>query len=152
MRVLQIGLGVVAVVVVCAAAALAASPGARAWTCAAGDRATGRVECMRYARGEKYAPFVKAAKDAVVRDFHDPASAQWRDLFISHAPKEGPVLCGEVNAKNRMGAYVGYRPFYFTPGRPAGLRTVAEDRDDETFKIIRGTYCNAKVEDVPSAS
>lgn len=46
-------------------------------------------------------------KAQVVADFYDPASAQFRNLVVSRAG-----LCGEVNGKNRLGAYVGFRKFY----------------------------------------
>lgn len=41
----------------------------------------------------------------------DPASIQLRDVSA-----RGEALCGEVNARNRMGGYVGFRRFVVTPG------------------------------------
>ncbi|MBX3579963.1 MAG: hypothetical protein KF723_22395 [Rhizobiaceae bacterium] len=40
--------------------------------------------------------------------FVDPEAVQFRRIRIG---KEG-ALCGEVNAKNRLGGYVGFEPFY----------------------------------------
>lgn len=40
--------------------------------------------------------------------FRDPESVQFRDVRLG---KED-ALCGEVNAKNGYGAYVGFQPFY----------------------------------------
>lgn len=45
----------------------------------------------------------KLAADKLI----DPTSAQFRKLAVS-----GTTICGEVNAKNRMGAYVGFGRFY----------------------------------------
>ncbi len=42
----------------------------------------------------------------------DPAAAQFRGQFAVEVEKGTVALCGEVNAKNRMGAYVGFRRFY----------------------------------------
>lgn len=55
----------------------------------------------------------------------DPGSLQLRNLRTV----EGPALCGEFNAKNRMGGYNGYERFIFDPkiGR---------------FQMIGGYYSN----------
>ena len=50
----------------------------------------------------------------------DPDSVRYRDLILYHDPNSSPLadkyfgeyrLCGELNAKNRFGGYVGYRSF-----------------------------------------
>jgi hypothetical protein len=51
---------------------------------------------------------VQKGKELVARNFKDPASAQWRSLYLMN----GTTLCGEVNAKNSYGGYVGFRAFY----------------------------------------
>lgn len=131
------------------AGAVGINPSLRQQACNLGDQVTGRSECLRYAPEEKYAAFVVAAQKAVARDFNDPASAQWRDMYVSHNGTESPVLCGEVNAKNRMGAYAGFRPFFYMAERSARLPSVAGSNNDETFTMIRSTYCNAKVQALP---
>lgn len=51
------------------------------------------------------------ARSAVADEFADPDSALFRRLrTMSHGG-----ICGEVNAKNLMGAYVGYVPFHYYP-------------------------------------
>lgn len=73
-----------------------------------------------------YAKFADEARTAVARIAIDPASAQFRDLFVSVTPnpaEEGRMrwaLCGEMNAKNRYGGYVGFQRFiaYRMPGAP----------------------------------
>lgn len=50
---------------------------------------------------------VRAAKAAIEKDLRDPTSVQYRGVRASgslHA-------CGEVNAKNAMGGYVGFTRF-----------------------------------------
>jgi hypothetical protein len=54
------------------------------------------------------ADVIQQAKDAVTRKLKDPESARFRDL---KAYPRG--VCGQVNAKNSQGGYVGFRDFYF---------------------------------------
>lgn len=58
---------------------------------------------------------IAKAKEMVADEFSDPDSAKFRRMFISELinPKGEAVLylCGEVNAKNKMGGYTGYRRF-----------------------------------------
>lgn len=88
----------------------------------------------------------KTLRDAVVKDFHDPDTARFRNVKLrSHEPSiaerfhefrsygtkmsvtdrlpamvrydpDALELCGEVNAKNGFGAYVGYRTFWIATG------------------------------------
>lgn len=62
---------------------------------------------------QNYSAMVAKAKSAVSQDFKDPESARFRNLGIykSTTGKGGVSVCGEVNAKNAFGAYVGYRRF-----------------------------------------
>lgn len=46
------------------------------------------------------------AKRAVADQFRDPSSAEFRKVF-----RRGYDVCGEVNAKNGFGAYVGFVRF-----------------------------------------
>ena len=40
----------------------------------------------------------------------DPDSAKFRNIKVVDTP-EGKFVCGEMNAKNSLGGYVGYKPF-----------------------------------------
>ncbi len=52
----------------------------------------------------------EAIKKAVTQGFNDPAAAQFQNLRA--AKKDIKVaVCGEVNGKNKFGAYVGFVPF-----------------------------------------
>lgn len=59
---------------------------------------------------------IALGKQEISYTMHDPESAQFRELkFRDIKEKEGAVsgiVCGEVNAKNLMGAYVGYKHFF----------------------------------------
>lgn len=53
---------------------------------------------------------IAEAKERVAREMRDPESAQFRDIKVLPG-KEGPIICGQVNAKNAYGGYVGFNPF-----------------------------------------
>ena len=58
----------------------------------------------------------RVIKDRVAAMLIDPASAQFRDVRTPRAGLIGPAtVCGEVNGKNRMGAYAGFTRFYWYP-------------------------------------
>lgn len=54
-------------------------------------------------------------ESAVSFDLRDPDSARFRGMRAEEAKLSNGVVrvsvCGEVNAKNAFGAYVGFRPF-----------------------------------------
>ncbi|SFC32519.1 hypothetical protein SAMN05216344_11416 [Polaromonas sp. OV174] len=68
------------------------------------------------------------AKARITERMIDPKSTEFRNVkayigvaarnFYSVEDASGPpvidVVCGEVNSKNRMGGYVGFKPFYWT--------------------------------------
>lgn len=72
-----------------------------------------------------------AAIAAVTAKLNDPGSAQFAD--VRTVAKDGrQVVCGKVNAKNRMGGYDGPKPFLFDPAISQGAiiyggRTITDD-------------------------
>ncbi|WP_152414793.1 hypothetical protein [Blastomonas sp. AAP53] len=59
---------------------------------------------------------VKVATDAVRNATADPIAVQFRNVRA-----QGAVICGEYNAKNSYGAYVGFDNFVFEPARNEGF-------------------------------
>lgn len=55
-------------------------------------------------------PVITTAKERISRQLRDPASVQFRN--VERHPKG--AVCGEYNAKNGYGAYVGFKPFGYT--------------------------------------
>lgn len=54
---------------------------------------------------------------AVEQQLVDPGSAEYRDLKeIEESRAGGSSVCGEVNSRNRMGGYNGFRRFFFRAG------------------------------------
>lgn len=54
---------------------------------------------------------IREAEQAVRKELLDPSAAQFRTVAKT---KYG--VCGEVNAKNQMGGYSGFRLFYVSEG------------------------------------
>lgn len=68
---------------------------------------------------------VHELRKPVLAELNDPDSAKFRDEWLASGWTEwfvkGSILCGEVNAKNRMGGYVGYTPFKAIAGLHADI-------------------------------
>lgn len=78
------------------------------------------------------------AREAVKERLRDPESARFKDLKIG---RNDTIVCGEVNAKNAMGGYVGARPFYFAGGDEPKAEISSGPNDDAVNFMIR-TLCN----------
>lgn len=55
---------------------------------------------------------IAIAKLAIERQLIDPSSVQYREV-VSYSEN---VVCGEFNSKNRIGGYVGFKPFVYREG------------------------------------
>jgi hypothetical protein len=67
----------------------------------------------------------KSLFDGFSDRFADPLSAQVRKL--ARSTKKG-IVCGEVNAKNRLGGYVGFVPFTAGVALPRAMIVMPERR------------------------
>jgi len=96
--------------------------------------------------------FVAQAKKEAVTTFFDPDSAAFRGLHVTSRPGAGRNLCGEVNGKNRMGGFVGYRRFYvsFSMKDSAFLnprmdvtspKTTTEQSEAKSFAMMWNIFC-----------
>lgn len=63
------------------------------------------------------------AEEAVKRSMLEPAATQFRDVKTCDADQN--LIVGDFNAKNRVGGYEGFKPFYYTEHRAI----FAEDGD-----------------------
>lgn len=92
------------------------------------DRIPG-TEANRIAKGEQVAAALLI----------DPSSAQFRKTFLRPGPKtkderaEGPrwIVCGEINGKNRNGAYVGFSRFVADPDSDDAMLEPVTDTTEE---------------------
>ena len=74
---------------------------------------------------------VEAAAD---RGLFDPYGAQFRGLQI--AADRPDYLCGWINAKNRLGAFTGFRPFIYGDG----FFNLLPPEDDINHEIFALTF------------
>ncbi|MBB4287409.1 hypothetical protein [Roseospira goensis] len=73
---------------------------------------------------------IDGAKEALVKKLRDPESVQWRNIrIVDYA--EGRLVCGEYNARNAFGGYVGFQPFA-SGGQTARMLFIDQDPAIET--------------------
>lgn len=94
----------------------------------------GAVPEIRPSRKDQAA--LDKGQEAVKYRLKDPESARFRGVAVYWEKDGTAYTCGEVNAKNSMGGYVGFGQF-LTNGTPAG--TTFEDDPDFTYLWTR--YC-----------
>lgn len=56
---------------------------------------------------------LSSAKKEIERSIKDPAAVQYRNLKLAKHSNFGYTVCGELNAKNGFGAYVGFKRFIY---------------------------------------
>ncbi|WP_271008667.1 hypothetical protein [Paucibacter sp. B51] len=90
---------------------------------------------------------VQQMKADVRQHLNDPESAQFNQVFKGN--KEG-AFCGEVNARNRMGGYVGFTRFIHFPDHdikfdPTDRGYMSEDERQSAanFSVMWHGYCGA---------
>lgn len=80
---------------------------------------------------------IKLAQEGVIEELKDPDSANFRNEKVIQN-ETGMYVCGEVNAKNSYGGYVGFMP-YFSTG--IGLHHIMTEHEDTMANIIVPYYC-----------
>ena len=94
----------------------------------------------------RFDKLVAEAKYNITKGLHDPTSVQYRNLYVSKS-KDDPnllVLCGEMNAKNLMGAYSGFHKFFATKF----LDTLDDGNEHGLYLMQAPDLCGNKVADV----
>ncbi|WP_428001443.1 hypothetical protein [Acidovorax sp.] len=98
---------------------------------------------------------VSEAKQAAADALPDPKSVRFRGLFLSEHGDSKITLCGEINGKDRMGRYTGFRRFLvedtldsmFDPQAGPGA-TPGEAMLQGIFGLVHQRVCSNKVKDV----
>lgn len=79
--------------------------------------------------GDSASARIQEGQNAAAHDLRDPDSAKFRNGKLN-----GAYVCGEINATNGFGGYVGFRSFYATPtpnsGWSAAIRQDDLSQDD----------------------
>ncbi|WP_238913791.1 hypothetical protein [Achromobacter insolitus] len=84
--------------------------------------------------------FVRKAKDIIEKDLSDPDSVRYRKIAFLDEGEGFTTVCGEFNAKNRVGGYVGYQTFSvsMSPDRSPWVQIAASTvTDDEYAKGLK---------------
>lgn len=98
----------------------------------------------------------KQAKAALKSLMYDVESARFDGVqrLAAPAPRTGDLICGLVNGKNKVGAYVGFRRFLAYPAE--GIAVVDPDevsgQDQRDFNKMRREASGAGCRFMPSAS
>ena len=81
------------------------------------------------AQQEKWfgAETIVAAQRAVRASLKDPDSAKFKDVYANYTEEFQVVACGQINSKNSLGGYTGFKRFV-SNGRTA----IIEGRDNIT--------------------
>lgn len=84
---------------------------------------------------------VERIKSALTKTLKDPSSAQFKNMVAYGSPNSVIVtfLCGEVNAKNSYGGYIGFRRF-FTIGEHTS--EIENDKNGYVFDQMWPTTCS----------
>ena len=76
-----------------------------------------------------------SAQMAVQAQLRDPGSAQFRDVIVVRQDSSTAV-CGEVNAKNGFGGYIGYTSFV-----AIGSLVQLQTKRDDGFHTLWNAAC-----------
>jgi hypothetical protein len=79
--------------------------------------------------------FVRKAKDVIEKDLADPDSVRYRKITFLDEGDGFTTVCGEFNAKNRAGGYVGYQSFSVSgsPSRDPWVQIAASTVTDDEY-------------------
>lgn len=96
-------------------------------------------------QGKGYAPLVAKAKTAISRGLKDPDAAKFRNIGIykSTTGKGGVSVCGEVNAKNSYGAYVGYKSFVVS----GDMAYINDEENAGMYGVLGPALCHERIAD-----
>lgn len=83
------------------------------------------------------------AEKAMLANLKDPGSAQFRKMKVIEQSDGSKSVCGEVNAKNSMGGYVGYRLFAYvaSSGSARMLPDNTDSVDDQLASVSVQMHC-----------
>lgn len=95
--------------------------------------------------GQGESSITQAAADRVSQRLKDPSSAQFRNLTYHNINGFAHVVCGEVNAKNAMGGYAGFRPFIVVQKRSGSNQSDFDPKADMRVDVSDERNCQEVV-------
>lgn len=86
-----------------------------------------------------------AVQAGLVDGLKDPSAAQLRNVLAYDLSNgQGRAICGEVNGKNALGGYVGFRPFYLRmKGKELVSMVVSTGAQDEYMSEHVARTCSS---------
>lgn len=91
-----------------------------------------------------YSLLIEDTQKYLENELKDPASAEFRNVYI--AAGGSPYLCGEFNAKNSYGAYIGFRKFHYLM---TGLEMIeGKGALAGSFSKFHQDACGKKLQDI----
>lgn len=114
--------------------------------CLIGLAMAASVSAPAFAQGKADSALIAKVHKEVSRDFKDPDAAKYRGLGIykTKTGKTGNFVCGEVNAKNSYGAYVGFRGFVYSDG----LVAINDDDGARMYGILSDAICHERLRNI----
>ncbi|WP_308518263.1 hypothetical protein [uncultured Stenotrophomonas sp.] len=97
---------------------------------------------------DKQNPLVTEAEDAVKQILKDPGSVEFRYVSVVQVATpagKDPIVCGEFNARNSLGGYVGFEPFAWHPDGKLLTKAAMPDADLEVLYSGLETICSGKL-------
>lgn len=106
--------------------------------------ALAQVPAKKAAKAPAPNPMEQEGRAAVLATLKDPGSAQFQKVSVRQATnKRGepfPVVCGEVNAKNSFGGYIGFAPWVYLADMKQ-VHMLGPDRNIVTVSLL-SDYCS----------
>lgn len=85
-------------------------------------------------------PALRIIKAAIAENLKDPESARFRNIERVDKPDASidGIYCGEVNAKNSYGGYIGYLPFMIAilGGQPFVMAQAGDSDEAEGVRTV----------------
>lgn len=85
---------------------------------------------------------ISELRKPILAELNDPDSALFRDESYGGKWFGRPVLCGEINSKNKMGGYAGYVTFYSAPATDSQVKAMHEIETDRPSAEWISKVCN----------
>jgi hypothetical protein len=71
---------------------------------------------------------ISDARESIKSMLKDPYSVVFENMHIARGADGSPIVCGEYNAKNSYGAYVGRKKFFYII--PEGKKSILQIEED----------------------
>jgi hypothetical protein len=96
------------------------------------------------------------ARRIIAQRLVDPDSVRLRGIRIATATVDGrevKLLCGEYNSKNRLGGFVGFKPFVYEASVMKGVLTLGDEYDYDFFsESDAGDFIQSQTDEVMEAA